>query len=132
MVILRYRQKYPIDIRWLLYFSVSFMGLIQLWVACFFYLPAHTVLEFSAAGLRLTRSPFRTRSGSWQSVKQAYFNGGLFVIRTTERQWPGWAIKVVPKDATIVEDVKRYLPQASSNECSASCSSSSVERPSPT
>ena len=45
-------------------------------MACFFYLPAHTVLEFSTAGLR---------------------------------QWPEWAIKVLSKDATVFEDVKRHL-----------------------
>ena len=31
------------------------------------------------------------------------------MIRTTERQWPEWAIKVLPKDAMVVEDVKRHL-----------------------
>lgn len=109
-VLLRFGGLYPVDIRWLVYFSTTFSVLIQLWVASFLYLPAHTVLEFSAVNLRLTRSlPLRAWSGPWRDVKRSYLHQGLFAIRTTERLWPGWAIRVSPSDVPLVEELKRYL-----------------------
>jgi len=63
-LLLRFGWLYPVDIKWLLYFSLTFSVLCQLWSAYFFYLPAHTVLEFSPVSLRLIRSlPFRAWSG---------------------------------------------------------------------
>jgi hypothetical protein len=110
LVLLRSRGLYPVDIRWLLYFSTTFSVLYLLWFAYFFYLPAHTVLEFSSASLRLTRSlPFRAWSGSWRAVRQSYLHKGFFAIRTTERLCPGWAIKVAPTDVLLIEELKRYL-----------------------
>ena len=110
LVLLRSRGFYPLDVRWLLYFSMSFSVLFQLWFAYFFYLPAHTVPDFGSAGLRLTRSfPVRGWSGPWRAVRQAYLHHGFFAIRTTERFWPGWAIKVAPSDPLLLEELRRYL-----------------------
>jgi hypothetical protein len=106
----RFGWLYPVEIRWLVYFSWTFPILSELWMAYFFYLPAHTVLEFSPVSLRLTRSlPFREWSGQWPAVKQAYFHKGFFAIGTTERLWPGWAIKVAPDDVALIEEFKLYL-----------------------
>src|SRR6266850_2496726 len=110
LVLLRSRGLYPVDIRWLLYFSMTLSVLYPLWFAYFLYRPAHTVLEFSSASLRLTRSlPFRTWSGSWRAVRQSSLHKGFFAIRTTERFWAGWAIKVAPSDVLLVEEIKGYL-----------------------
>jgi hypothetical protein len=110
LVLLRFGKLYPVDVRWLLYLSTAFPVLLQLWGAYFVYLQAHTALEFSLVGLRLTRPlPFRAWSGPWRDVRQFYLHKGLFAIRTTERLWPGWAIKVAPSDALLVEELKRYL-----------------------
>ena len=110
LVLLRFSELYPINIRWVVCFSTTFAVLFQLWGAYLVYLPAHTVLEFSSVSLRLTRSlPFRAWSGPWRDVGQLYLHKGLFVIRTPERLWPGWAIKVAPGEVSLVEELKRYL-----------------------
>jgi len=110
LVLLRSRGLYPVDIRWLLYFSMTLSVLYPLWFAYFLYRAAHTVLEFSSGSLRLTRSlPFPPWSGSWRAVKQSYLHKGFFAIRTTERFWAGWAIKVAPSDVRLVEEIKGYL-----------------------
>ncbi len=98
-------------IRRSLYLQTSISALVPLWVAYFVYLPAHTVLEFSSARLRLTRStPFREWSGPWRDVTRAYYvREGLFKVGTTQRLWPGWTIKVASSDALVVEELKRYL-----------------------
>ena len=84
--------------------------LSQLWFAHWLYLLAHTVLEFSSVSLRLTRSlPAREWSGPWRAVRHAYFYGGILAISTTERVWHGWAIKLAPGDAPLVEELKRQL-----------------------
>ncbi|SRR5213594_1024944 len=105
-----FSRLYPLDIKWLLYFSLTFPVLSQLWAAYSLYLPAHTVLEFSPVSLRLTRSlPVREWSGPLCAVRTAYFYRGVLAIRTTERVWHGWAIKVAPSDAPLVEELKRRL-----------------------
>ena len=110
VLLLRFGELYPADIRWLVFSSAIFSVLIQLWVAYFLYLPAHTVLEFSAVSLRLTRSlPFRAWSGPWRDVRRCYLHQGHFAIRTTKHLWPGWAIKVAPSDVLLVEEIKGYL-----------------------
>jgi hypothetical protein len=84
--------------------------LYHLSAAYFVYLPAHTVLEFSPMSLRLTRSlPFRAWSGSWRAVRYAYLYRGFFAIATTERLWPGWAIKVAPGDVLLAQELKVHL-----------------------
>jgi hypothetical protein len=99
------------SIRWLVFVQISIAVGVPLWVAYFIYLPAHTVLEFSSVSLRLTRLlPHREWSGSWRDVRRAcYLHPGVFAIRTTQRIWPGWAIKVAPEDSLLVEELKRYL-----------------------
>jgi len=105
-----FSRLYPVDVKWLVYFSLTFPVLSQLWSAYSFYLPAHTVLEFSSVSLRLTRSlPRREWSGPLRAVRHAYFYRGLLAIRTTERVSHGWAIKVAPSDAPLVEELKRHL-----------------------
>jgi hypothetical protein len=42
-------------------------------------------------------------------VRAAYFYRGILAITTTERVWDGWAVKLAPSDATIVEELKRCL-----------------------
>src|SRR6266850_6427484 len=107
LLLLRFPE---ITVRRLLYLQTAISALVPLWVAYFVYLPAHTVLEFSSVSLRLTRSrPFREWSGPWRDVGQLYLHKGLFVIRTPERLWPGWAIKVAPGEVSLVEELKRYL-----------------------
>jgi len=104
--------RFPeLNIRRPLYLQTSISALVPLWVAYFVYLPAHTILEFSSARLRLTRSiPFREWSGPWRDVTRAYYlREGLFKIMTTQRLWPGWTIKVGPSDALLVEEIKSYL-----------------------
>ncbi len=108
MISLRFPE---LHIRRFLYLQTSISALVPLWVAYSVYLPAHTVLEFSSARLRLTRStPFREWSGPWRDVTRAYcLREGLFKVRTTQRLWPGWTLKVAPRDAPLVEELKRYL-----------------------
>jgi hypothetical protein len=109
-VLLRFGGLFPADVRWSLYFSVSFSVLSPLWIAYFVYLPAHTILEFTSVSLRLTRSlPFHEWSGPWRAVKQAYLHKGFFAIKTTERLWHGWAVKVAPSDVPLVDELRLYL-----------------------
>jgi len=42
-------------------------------------------------------------------VRQSSLHKGFFAIRTTERFWAGWAIKVAPSDVLLVEEIKGYL-----------------------
>ena len=99
------------SVRRLVYLQVAISAGVPLWMAYFIYLPAHTVLEFSSVSLRLVRSlPFREWSGSWRDVKRSYYlHPGVFAIKTTQRIWPGWAIKVAPQDMGLVEELKGYL-----------------------
>jgi hypothetical protein len=42
-------------------------------------------------------------------VRRAYFYRGLLAITTTDSVWHGWAVKVPPSDARLVDELKRYL-----------------------
>jgi hypothetical protein len=103
-----YGRLYPTNVRWLPYFSLSFSVLTQLWFAYWLYLMAHTTLEFSSVSVRVTR-PLREWSGPLRAVRQAYFYRSVLAIRTTERVWHGWALKVAPSDAPLVDELKRHL-----------------------
>jgi hypothetical protein len=42
-------------------------------------------------------------------VRTASFYRGILAITTTDHLWGGWALKVAPSDAPVVEELKRYL-----------------------
>jgi len=110
LALLRFGGHYTANIRWAMYCATISPVLFLLWGAYFVYVPATTVLEFSSVSLRLTRSlPFRAWSGPWRDVRRAYLHKGLLAIRTPERVWPAWAVRVTASDALLVEEFKRNL-----------------------
>jgi hypothetical protein len=112
LVLLHFGALYPAEIRWIWYLPAVVGGLVMLWGAYLVYLPAHTVFEFTSVSARLSRPlPFREWSGPWRDVRWSFLHNGLLAIRTTERLWPGWAIKVDPADRLLVDELQTYLGQ---------------------